>query len=60
MQFFLNFHYPVGESFVLISCLFADQYLFENFVPMLEQLSNSYATASFGLLALSPKRHTYS
>ena len=35
--FSLNFHYSVGVSFVLISCLFAEQYLFENFVPILEQ-----------------------
>ena len=39
-------HYFVDVSFVLISCLFADGYLFENFVPILEQLSNAYAKAS--------------
>ena len=27
-------------------CLFAEQCLFENFVPILEQLSNAYAKAS--------------
>ena len=37
MQFFcLNFHYAVGVSFVLTSCLFVEQYLLENFVPILE------------------------
>ena len=45
MQFFsLNFHYSVSVSFVLISCLFAEQHLFENFVSTLEQLSNANAT----------------
>ena len=43
----------MGVGFALISCLFAEQYLFENFVPILEQLSNANATASFGVLASS-------
>ena len=47
MQLFsLNIHYFVDVSFVLISCLFAEQCLFENFVPILEQWSNAYAKAS--------------
>ena len=42
----LNIHYFVDVSFVLISSLFAEPYLFENFLPILEQLSNAYAKAS--------------
>ena len=38
MQLFsLNIHYFVDVSFVLTSCLFPEQYLCENFVPILEQ-----------------------
>ena len=60
MQIFsLITHYFVGVSFVSISCLFSEQYLFENFVPVLEQLSNAYVKVLFGVLATRPKRHTY-
>ena len=48
MQLFsLNIRYFVDVTFVLMSCLFAEQYLFENFVIILEQCFNAYAKASF-------------
>ena len=52
MQLFsLNFHYFVDVTFVLVSCLFSEQNLFENFVSILKQLSNAYVIASFDVLA---------
>ena len=47
MQFFsLSIYYSGDLSLVLISYLFAEQYLFKNFAPVLEQWSNAYAKAS--------------
>ena len=52
MQLFsLTSHHSVDVSFVLISRYFAEQQLFEAFVPILEQLSGAYAKESCGVLA---------
>ena len=48
--FSLKIRYYLGVSFVLISCFFPEQYLFENFVPIFERLCNAYAKASCGVL----------
>ena len=48
-SFSLSIHYSVDVRFVLTSYLFAEQYLLENFVSILEQLSNAYPKASFGV-----------